>query len=168
MQDSKNNKTNKNSLPADNENIEEHLAELVYPANEDILNPSNTSGRVDLDVDNITRAGAGSGTPTTNDVSLENLVSGEDEDELGITPGTEADVTKEDLQSLGALDRDMDMGEDEDLQNKGFPLGLTGGDLDVPGEELDDADEEIGEEDEENNYYSLGGDNKDTLEEDAS
>ena len=39
-------------------------------------------------------------------------------------------------------------------------------DLDVPGAELDDADEEIGEEDEENNYYSLGGDDHDDLEED--
>lgn len=38
-------------------------------------------------------------------------------------------------------------------------------DLDVPGAELDDAGEMIGEEDEENNYYSLGGDNHDDLEE---
>jgi hypothetical protein len=35
--------------------------------------------------------------------------------------------------------------------------------LDVPGAELD---EEIGEEDEENNYYSIGGDNHNDLEED--
>jgi len=41
-----------------------------------------------------------------------------------------------------------------------------GSGLDIPGSELDDADEEIGEEDEENNYYSLGGDNHDDLEED--
>lgn len=39
-------------------------------------------------------------------------------------------------------------------------------DLDIPGSELDDEDEEIGEEDEENNYYSLGGDDHDDLEED--
>ena len=39
-------------------------------------------------------------------------------------------------------------------------------DLDVPGSELDDADEAIGEEDEENNYYSLGGDRHEDLEED--
>lgn len=38
-------------------------------------------------------------------------------------------------------------------------------DLDVPGAELDDKDEEIGEEDEENNYYSIGGDNHNDLEE---
>ena len=38
--------------------------------------------------------------------------------------------------------------------------------LDIPGSELDDDMEDIGEEDEENNYYSLGGDNHDDLEED--
>lgn len=38
-------------------------------------------------------------------------------------------------------------------------------DLDVPGSELDDADEDIGNEDEENNFYSIGGDDHDNLEE---
>jgi hypothetical protein len=38
-------------------------------------------------------------------------------------------------------------------------------DLDVPGADLDDKDEEIGEEDEGNNYYSIGGDNHNDLEE---
>jgi hypothetical protein len=38
--------------------------------------------------------------------------------------------------------------------------------LDIPGAELDDTDEKIGEEDEENNYYSLGGENHQDLEED--
>ena len=45
------------------------------------------------------------------------------------------------------------------------PVPLDEG-LDVPGAELDDADEKIGEEDEENNYYSLGGDDHNDLEED--
>ncbi len=39
--------------------------------------------------------------------------------------------------------------------------------LDVPGSELDDADEAIGSEDEENNYYSLGGDEHDNLDENS-
>ncbi|MEJ0103607.1 MAG: hypothetical protein WDO19_14110 [Bacteroidota bacterium] len=39
-------------------------------------------------------------------------------------------------------------------------------DLDVPGAEADDKDELVGEEDEENNYYSLGGENHEDLEED--
>jgi hypothetical protein len=38
--------------------------------------------------------------------------------------------------------------------------------LDVPGSELDDAQEEIGSEDEENNYYSIGGDGHNDMEED--
>jgi hypothetical protein len=42
---------------------------------------------------------------------------------------------------------------------------LSGKDLDIPGAELDDDQEEIGAEDEENNYYSLGGENHEDLEE---
>ena len=49
------------------------------------------------------------------------------------------------------------------LQDKGKIEDI---DLDIPGSELDDADEAIGEEDEENNYYSLGGENHEDLEED--
>lgn len=43
---------------------------------------------------------------------------------------------------------------------------LMGTDLDVPGADLDDDMESIGNEDEENNYYSIGGDNHNNLEED--
>lgn len=49
-----------------------------------------------------------------------------------------------------------------------FKHDMTGEDLDIPGSELDDAQEEIGSEDEENNYYSIGGDNHDNLEEDEN
>jgi hypothetical protein len=42
---------------------------------------------------------------------------------------------------------------------------LMSDDLDVPNAEADDAEEAIGSEDEENNYYSIGGDNHDNLEE---
>ncbi len=49
----------------------------------------------------------------------------------------------------------------DELENSGVGL-------DVPGAELDDTDENIGEEDEENNYYSLGGDDHDDLEEDPN
>ena len=41
-------------------------------------------------------------------------------------------------------------------------------DLDIPGSELDDDQELIGNEDEENNYYSLGGDDHDDLDENIS
>jgi hypothetical protein len=48
---------------------------------------------------------------------------------------------------------------------KTFEEDQSGDDLDVPGSEDDDAQEQIGSEDEENNYYSIGGDNHDDLEE---
>ena len=49
---------------------------------------------------------------------------------------------------------------------KDFDESMSGDDLDVPGSELDDQQESVGSEDEENNYYSLGGDNHNDLEED--
>jgi hypothetical protein len=54
----------------------------------------------------------------------------------------------------------------EKRNEKDFRDDVSGGDLDVPGAELDDEQENVGSEDEENNYYSLGGDNHDDLEED--
>ncbi len=47
-----------------------------------------------------------------------------------------------------------------------FSETKIGNDLDVPGSELDDEMEKTGNEDEENNYYSLGGDNHNDLEDD--
>jgi hypothetical protein len=75
----------------------------------------------------------------------------------------------------------MNKGEKEDLdvenltrsdrghkKSKDQPAPDEEADLDVPGAELDDREEEIGEEDEENNFYSLGGDRHEDLEEDPS
>jgi hypothetical protein len=49
---------------------------------------------------------------------------------------------------------------------KNFEDDLSGSDLDVPGSETDDEQEINGDEDEENNYYSLGGDEHNDLDED--
>jgi len=49
---------------------------------------------------------------------------------------------------------------------EGIGKDNLGSDLDVPGSELDDEQEMIGSEDEENNYYSLGGDDHNDLDED--
>ena len=54
------------------------------------------------------------------------------------------------------------------MNERGLEDDLIGKDLDIPGAELDDDLEDIGQEDEENNYYSLGGDNHEDLEEDRS
>jgi hypothetical protein len=61
---------------------------------------------------------------------------------------------------------DLDDLDDDLKPTKKKSKKKIGDDLDVPGSELDDADEKIGEEDEENNYYSLGGDDHNDLEED--
>ncbi len=52
------------------------------------------------------------------------------------------------------------------LNEKNFEEDVTGEDLDVPGNEQDEENMGSGIEDEENNYYSLGGDNHENLEED--
>jgi len=75
------------------------------------------------------------------------------------------DVGKEDLEALGPKDLSMDGGEDELLKHRVRPVDFSGEDLDVPGTELDDDEEDLGSEDEENNIYSLGGDDKNNLEE---
>lgn len=81
----------------------------------------------------------------------------------------------EDIFSQGLILEDIDpefigkekfKNEDDNGWNeKDFDDDLTGEDLDIPGADLDDDDEIIGNEDEENNYYSLGGDNHNDLEE---
>lgn len=54
----------------------------------------------------------------------------------------------------------------EDWHDKEFERDAVQSKLDVPGSDVDDKDEKIGEEDEENNYYSLGGDGHNDLDED--
>jgi hypothetical protein len=73
---------------------------------------------------------------------------------------------KDDIYSRDKKERLTD--GDDDLSGSGNAAAAskTGEDLDIPGAELDDEDEKIGEEDEENNYYSLGGDDHNDLEED--
>ena len=58
--------------------------------------------------------------------------------------------------------------EDGALNELDFEDDMSGDDLDVPGSELDDKEERTGSEDEENNYYSLGGDDHNDLEEDKN
>jgi hypothetical protein len=49
---------------------------------------------------------------------------------------------------------------------KDFSENETGEDLDIPGSEEDEKEENEGSEDEENNFYSLGGDDHNDLDED--
>lgn len=84
----------------------------------------------------------------------------------------------QDIYSKGKKERNLDPGnlsKNKSPKDKGggfnekeFRDDMSGSDLDVPGSELDDQQENIGSEDEENNYYSLGGDNHNDLEEDKT
>ena len=127
-----------------------------YPAKDDIMN-SKENQRLDVDVENLSRS-KNIPASTLPDQSMKTPIT-----EPGITAdedidkpaATDADLTPDDLIALSAEGTEY-----ESLRNE------DDNDLDIPGAEADDADEEIGEEDEENNYYSLGGDDHDDLEED--
>ena len=134
-----------------------------YPAKDDIMNQKDVD-RVEADLDDLSRANLTSSalpdksvkTPEAN--AKRPAVGDMDDDNIvkeGV--GAETDVTPDDLLALG--EKDADFGRREALE-------VTGEDLDVPGAEADDANEDIGEEDEENNYYSLGGDAHENLDED--
>jgi hypothetical protein len=125
-----------------------------YPANEDITKQME---RVPADMEKLAPPGSRANQVKKAD---EITTSSQDtvEDDVNIVLGTEADVTREDLRILNATE-----GAYAETTHSST---LTGDDLDVPGADVDDPNEDIGEEDEENNYYSLGGDNHENLEED--
>ena len=75
----------------------------------------------------------------------------------------EKDINPEDLSKTKAPNENGKPGEQNE---KNFLEDMSGSDLDVPGSEADDNYKKVGNEDEENNYYSLGGDGHNDLEED--
>ncbi|MFL5739827.1 MAG: hypothetical protein ACJ75B_06390 [Flavisolibacter sp.] len=138
-----------------------------YPAKEDIMDQRTDSHRVDVDVENLPnkrnatgvsqRFDSESGRGRNEGTSAGS--AGNQEEDLDIQMGTEADVTDDDLAVLNGTDGEI--GTPQNVSNEDLNT-----DLDIPGSELDDANESIGEEDEENNYYSLGGDRHESQEED--
>ena len=75
----------------------------------------------------------------------------------------EKDINPEDVSNVkdsGANNKSRIRSEND------FDDDESGSDLDVPGSELDDEQEFVGSEDEENNYYSLGSDDHNDLDED--
>ena len=73
------------------------------------------------------------------------------------------DLDSDDFSHIKDDEDQVEMDPEEELD---FDDEVLINDLDIPGAELDDDDEDIGNEDEENNYYSIGGDNHEDLEED--
>lgn len=160
-----------------------------YPPQEDIMNRRDQQ-RVGIDEENFTRAVGhennirpkeaivSEGNDILEEPVLGNIEDLEepaaremerpvpknlnlDNDSVEFATGNESDVTDEDLQALGPKDLSLDMGEDEELlKNRVWPVDMSGKDLDVPGsEEASDLTDETLE-DEENDFYSLGGDQK--------
>jgi hypothetical protein len=74
----------------------------------------------------------------------------------------ESDIDPEDI----SKEKPLEINEDPEWNEMDFDLEHPGEDLDVPGSDLDNEQEDIGSEDEENNYYSIGGDDHNDLEED--
>ena len=139
-----------------------------YPAREDIMDQRTDLHRVDVDVENLPGGSNSTGVSQRFITAQESRKPGgpahaenapDQNDELGIREGTEADVNEDDLVVLNSTNDEI--GVPQNVSNDEL-----NSDLDVPGSELDDANESIGEEDEENNYYSLGGDRHESQEED--
>ena len=158
-----NNNNDKSSEQQNTRNTENEFPGYPhYPAKEDIMRHAEIA-RVELDLDNISKSNKTSIPPPDKSVKipqadvLKPALGDMDDDNIEIVHGTDADITPDDLLILDSIDGDA-----------GNPELKTGDDLDVPGSEADDADEEIGEEDEEHNYYSIGGDAHENLEEDKA
>lgn len=139
-----------------------------YPAKEDIMDQRTGSHKVDMDVEKLASARNATGVSQRfartqenqrTSVSDNQQPAEENNDDLDIRPGTEADINDDDLAILNSTNDEI--GTPQNVSNEDLNT-----DLDIPGSELDDDNESIGEEDEENNYYSLGGDRHESQEED--
>lgn len=138
-----------------------------YPSKDDILNPANDMVRVETDVENISLSKkiTGKALPQAENIEFvdKNYI---DESEMlssDFTSSTDEGLSEEDLQMLGEKDEDMDDGDDEQLKRHGWSPS-TSDDLDFDNEN----DNSFNSEDEENDFYSLGGDEKSSLDENES
>lgn len=112
-----------------------------YPAKEDMMDSRTGSHRVDANLEEI-----GSG-PNASGVHQR------------FVPQNNQSTTEE-KEAAGIDNRNEEIGIPQNVSNEDLNRKL-----DVPGAELDDESEAIGSEDEENNYYSLGGERHEGLEE---
>lgn len=140
----------------------------TYPANEDIMHQDTGNHRVDVDVENLPNSnnltGVGQRYGSTDTEGAKNAMTpqpglGNDDLNPRSESNSEYDISEDELAVLNGTDAEI--GTPQNVSNEDINT-----DLDTPGSEDDDAMEAIGEEDEENNYYSLGGDNHENLEED--
>jgi hypothetical protein len=116
-------------------------------------------------------------TISSDDEEGVGLFDDDEEDELIVQTGTEADVTTTDRAMFENMDNLQGAEDDAGVQRaaldnvdmEGEPLNETadnsGTDLDISGVEGDDKMENVGAEDEENNQYSRGSDRNDNMNE---
>lgn len=150
-------KTNRAKLEQDESNIEMPDMKDI-PGQEHIHNAGIPGEMADTTISSDDEEGI---------VDGKDLLADNSEEEVEIVMGTEADVTPEDLALLGDPDQDLDGGEDElvgkaeldDIDNEGEALNEAAGDK--SGRDLDAPEGDEEDEDEENDFFSLGGDEKD-------
>lgn len=138
-----------------------------YPASEDIMNRKNAMERVPLDPDRTSKSPAARTAGQNEDAERNQSSEFPPAQNAKAGPTSKSDLTKEDYEALGPRDLSLDGGDDEQLKHRVWPVDFAASDLDVPtgDEERVDA---LGQGDEENDHYSLGGDDKDNLEEDPT
>lgn len=84
-----------------------------------------------------------------------------DDEDIYSKSKEEDEIDPEDISKIKNREMNVSSYGEDDEDNE------SGNELDVPGSELDDDQEMTGSEDEENNYYSLGGDDHNDLDEDT-
>jgi hypothetical protein len=139
-----------------------------YPPEEDIMNRLNRVERVVIDPDNLSRNPGANNNVTDDDSIGDELAEPTTFPPTKKTKGSsESDLTKEDYEALGPKDLSMDGGDDEQLKHRVWPVDFAARDLDVPNGDGERRDSPA-QADEENDHYSLGGDEKDSLEDDPT
>ncbi|MFN0036540.1 MAG: hypothetical protein ACKVUS_15855 [Saprospiraceae bacterium] len=165
-----------------------------YPSGQDILGSHSDAQKVETNVENFSREARTAsrdaatqplGTeerPGTAYNDLEDVLPSDNSTDAN-TLDSDAEITEEDFLLLGDPDEDQDGGDDEMINNQGLDDTdfdgerlnefsdaqlASGRDLDMPDDELENSGTAMEAEDEENEYYSLGGDGKDELEEDQA
>ena len=112
-----------------------------------------------------------------NDVNTDPNFLLSDKEKKNNFPGYPAYPSSDDIYSQSDEQKDInpeDISKTKELKNnfgknneKDFNDDVSGDDLDVPGSEIDDEQVKVGSEDEENEYYSLGSDDHNDLDEDS-
>ena len=96
-----------------------------------------------------------------NDKTVGQPVKPANSEDIYIRSKEEKEIDPEDISKLKVSNDKVGTKNEKDFRDD-----VSGSDLDIPGSELDDEQENVGSEDEENNYYSLGGDDHNNLDQD--